>query len=371
MRKIFKLILLILNFLFVALMIASTMAGRVEPSKFVLFSLLSYGYLYFLIINAVFIILWLFFKSKWFLLSLVAILVRVGYVPLYFQVGGSETAQEDVEQSDGLKVLTFNAHAFQSVEMAGKTVDSNMQSFLEIVDEEAPDVLAMQEYVGEGNSVYMTEILNSKGYIHMASGYNSGSMTGEVIFSKLPILRVVRIEGPSKMCVNLLWGADTLRLYCLHLGSYGLDESDHKQIADISHGNVDSLTGRSTIQKFRRTIITHEREWTVLKDYFDHHNYMTVVAGDFNETPASYFYQKCRKYLVDSYCEEGQGFSTTYHGTFTRSRAATFPAFRIDMVLHTPDLKAVSYKRIKSEISDHHPVVVTLKKTPDETPGKI
>ena len=86
------------------------------------------------------------------------------------------------------------------------------------------------------------------------------------------------------------------------------------------------------------------------------------MAGDFNETPASYFYHQCRPYLKDSYCEAGQGFSTTYHGSFTRSRNATFPAFRIDMVLHTTDMEAISYKRIKSEMSDHYPVIVTLRK---------
>jgi len=32
------------------------------------------------------------------------------------------------------------------------------------------------------------------------------------------------------------------------------------------------------------------------------------------------------------------------------------------MVLHSPDMEAVAYKRIKSDISDHHPVVVEIKK---------
>ena len=145
-------------------------------------------------------------------------------------------------------------------------------------------------------------------------------------------------------------------------GSYGLDESDQRQIQDISHGNVDSLVDGKTLQKFRRTIVNHEREWNVLQPYFESREGLTVVAGDFNETPASYFYQQGKKYFVDSYCEAGQGFSTTYHGLFTRSKATTFPAFRIDMVLHTPDMEAAAYRRIKSEISDHHPLVVTIKK---------
>ena len=359
MKRIFKVILLTINILALLLMLGSTLAGRTTPSHFIWFSLLSYCYLYLLIVNVVFVVVWLVLSSKWFFLSLVGILLRYSFLPLYFQIGGTESVEPE---ANTLKVLTFNAHHYHGVEMTGGHTDSNMTVFLHIVDEERPDLLALQEYIGQGDSVPLTEELARRGYVNMTSGYDSGSMTGEVIFSKLPILRVVRIEGPSKLYVNLLWGTDTLRFYCLHLNSYGLDDSDHKQIHDISHGNVDSLTGRSTLHKFRETIVAHENEWNVLQPYFDNHNTLSIVAGDFNEAPASYFYQQCKTYLKDSYCEAGQGFSTTYHGSFTKSRNTTFPAFRIDMVLHTPDLEALSYKRIKSEMSDHYPVIVTLRK---------
>lgn len=359
MKKIFKIILLIFNVVALLLLLGSTMAGRTAPSHFILFSLLSYGYLYLLIVNVVFIVVWLALSSKWFLLSLVGILLRYSFLPLYFQIGGTESVEPE---ANTLKVLTFNAHHFHGVEVTSDRTDSNMAVFLKIVDDERPDLMALQEYIGHGDSVPLTEQLARRGYVNMTSGYDNGSMSGEVIFSKLPILRVVRIEGPSKLYVNLLWGEDTLRFYCLHLNSYGLDESDHKQIHDISHGNVDSLTGRSTLHKFRETIVEHENEWEVLKPYFDNRGNLSIVAGDFNETPASYFYQQCKSYLKDSYCEVGQGFSTTYHGSFTKSRNTTFPAFRIDMILHTPDMEALSYKRIKSEMSDHYPVIVTLRK---------
>ena len=235
-----------------------------------------------------------------------------------------------------------------------------MVEFLNIVETEQPDVIAMQEYMGRGDTIRLTKRLEKMGYGHSASGYDDGHLSGEVIFSKLPIVRVVRIDGPSKFYAKLLLGDDTVSLFCLHLGSYKLDTSDKRQIYDLSHGNVDGQSGRGTLRKFRETILVHEKEWLSLKPYFEGNRHHTIVAGDFNETPASYFYSQCQKYFTDSYCEAGQGFSTTYHGTFTRQRAATFPAFRIDMVMHTPDLEALSYKRIKCNASDHYPVVVTM-----------
>ncbi|MBP5327921.1 MAG: endonuclease/exonuclease/phosphatase family protein [Bacteroidales bacterium] len=360
--KIFKIVFIVINFVLVALMICSTLAGNKPPSSGMAFSLLSYFYLYLLLVNVICVVGWLVVGSKWFLLSTIAIVARCGFLPLYFQIGGTETVEESADDgSPMVKVLSFNAHHFHGVDFDDALTDSNMLLFLDIVDTENPDVLTMQEYIGRGDTVHLTDRLEKRGYSYMTSGYESGSITGEVIFSKMPIVRVARIDGPTKLCTSILWNSDTLRLFCMHLNSYGLDTSDSRHIHNISHGNMDSLTGRSTLHKFTETILAHEQEWNTLKPIFESRDRLTIVAGDFNETPASYFYQQCRKYYKDSYCEAGQGFSTTYHGTFTKSRHTTFPSFRIDMLLHTEDMEAVAYKRIKTQISDHYPIVVTLK----------
>lgn len=360
MKKIINVILLILNSVALLLMLGSTMAGVVPPSKFIGFSLLSYGYLYLVLLNVLFVIVWLMLGSKWFLLSVVGILLRMSFIPLYFQVGGTDK----VEAEDGqvsLKVMTFNVHRFSGVDLVWSIDDSNMLDFIQIVEEEQPDVLAMQEYVGRGDKVKLTERLEEMGYLYKTSAYENGSITGDVIFSKLPFVEIVHIDGFSKLYVDLLWNDDTLRVYSLHLDSYCLDSSDQKQIHDIKHGNMDSTTGLGTLRKFRETIKAHEEEWKSLSDSFESRDGLTIVAGDFNDTPASYFYQQCRKLFVDSYCEAGQGFSTTYHGVFTRR--ASFPAFRIDMVFHSNDMEAIAYRRVKSEISDHYPIIVTLVKS--------
>ena len=362
MKKILKLILLALNVAALVLMLGSTMAGVTTPSRFLAFSFLGYGYLYFLIANVAFVFIWLFMSSRWFLLPLAGIVARCVFLPLYFQVGGTEAMPNGPERpQDAVRLLTFNVHHFQGVEFRRELADSNMLLFLDMVDSVQPDVLTLQEYVGHGDTVPLTERLRERGYIYQASGYSSGSMTGEVIFSKLPMLGAAHVKEPTIQYADLLWMDDTLRVFCIHLSSYGLDASDHQQLHDIKHGNVDNTTGRGTYHKFRETILEHEEEWQRLEPLWRARRHRTLVAGDFNDPPASYFYQQCRKLLNDSYREAGQGFSTTYHGTFTRRRNAIFPAFRIDMVLHSPDMRAVAYRRIKSEISDHYPVVAEIR----------
>ena len=55
MKQLLKIILLVINIIVIALLLGSTLAGRVAPSRFIGFSLLSYGYLYFLIANILFV----------------------------------------------------------------------------------------------------------------------------------------------------------------------------------------------------------------------------------------------------------------------------------------------------------------------------
>ena len=57
MKTILKIILIVINLLLIVMLLLSTLAGKVEPSKFIGFSLLSYLYLYLLIANVLFILL--------------------------------------------------------------------------------------------------------------------------------------------------------------------------------------------------------------------------------------------------------------------------------------------------------------------------
>ncbi|MCR4828583.1 MAG: endonuclease/exonuclease/phosphatase family protein [Bacteroidales bacterium] len=373
MKKILKYLLLILNIIAALLYLGSTLAGVAEPDdKTLWLSLMSYGFLHLLIINVIFSLLWMMAKSKWFLLSLVVIAVRCNFLPSFFQVGGVETLTAD-ELSDmkALKVMTFNVHRFQDVAENAELLDTNMLQFLALVDEEHPDVLSMQEYIGRGDTVQLTTRLAERGYRYQASGYQNNMMTSEVIFSKWPIVGKATLGEHTNFFVELLVGdtlrgGDTVRLYCLHLQSYRLDDSDHAELSKLAHGTMDSSTGRSTYHKFRETILAHNEEWKQIKPSLDSCHHAYIVTGDFNETPASYLYRQMNKMMKDSYREAGQGFSTTYHGEFANLRHGIYLAYRIDYVMHSASLKARSYRRVRTDISDHYPVVVTLAMAADE-----
>ena len=350
MKKLLRIILLIINLLAVLALIFSTLAGVVAPSRFVPISILSYGYFLLLLCNVLFVIIWL-CLSRWeFLLSVVAIAVRLSFVPLFFQVGGVQ----DVEPADDqIKLMTFNTHAFGGLDSdTAMTTDSGAVLFLSIVDEEQPDVMCLQEFF-RPRHVSLAESLYARGYRYHYGVRGSSVLSPLILFSRCPIERVHDIHSQSKFSVDINKGGQEVRVCCVHLDSYQLTEKDMEALESLTHAQTDSNTHR-LMRKFKETTLRHEQEWDEeLQPWVESSEIPFVLAGDFNDTPASYLYQKATKYLVDPYVEQGRGLGTTYHGPF--------PAFRIDYVLHTPDIEALSYKRVRTAISDHYPVVVTLK----------
>ena len=360
MKRIAKLIILAINILAAILLTVSTLAGAVHPDKSIVPALLGYGYLYLLVANVGFIVLWLFLGSRWFLLSLAVIAVRASFVPMYFQIGGTEEIDKSVAGDRALlKVMSFNAHLFEGEERNHSMVDSNIMLFLKQIDVDSPDVVALQECVGRGKTVNLAEQMAQRGYSFNAATNNS-NMSGTAIYSKLPLCNTFVLKSPSTCVADLPWNGDTVRIYSLHFDSYRLDDNDRETINKLSHGTVDTSSSRSTLKKISSTIRTHSKEWQNIDSLLDGSRHPCVLMGDFNDPPASYLYQQSTKKLTDSYCEVGQGFSTTYHGAFTRRANTVFPAFRIDLILHSGELEALSYKRIKTSISDHYPVMATL-----------
>lgn len=349
MKKVLRIILLTINLLLVAVFLLSTMAGQIAPSKMAYVSILSYGYVMFLVTNILFIIIWL-ALSRWeFLISTAAIVLRYSFIPLFFQVGGCPDAENN---ENTLRVMTYNVHSFKGLDSdTAMKADSGARMFLQLVDEEQPDVLCLQEFF-QPRKVKLADSLAARGYKYHYGVHGSNIRSQNILFSRCWMVKGHDIDRRSKFYVDLVKGDNRVRVCCVHLDSYQLTEDDMEGIEKLTHAKPDSSTHK-LVAKFKETTLQHEREWIEeLQPLIQKTRVPIIVAGDFNDTPASYIYQQITDTLVDPYVEQGRGFGTTYHGYY--------PAFRIDYVLHSPEFKTLSYKRVKTDISDHYPVVVTL-----------
>lgn len=349
MRKFFRSILFIINILFALALILSTLAGVLPPSRFAAVSILSYGFLPLLLANVLFVIVWL-CLSRWeFLLSVAAIAVRFSFVGIFFQIGGIK----EVEPNDGqLKVMTFNTHGFKGLDDDTlMTADSGARLFLHLIDEEQPDVLCLQEFANH-RPLKVSDSLAARGYTAHFGVHGEQSYSSAILFTRCPLVTGYEIDQRSKFYADIQKGGRKVRVCVVHMDSYQLSDKDMEGFEKLTHAKPDSTT-RGLLAKFVETTRQHEEEWNNdLLPLINDTDIPIIVAGDFNDTPASYIYQRITQHLVDSFVEEGQGFGITYHGPY--------PAFRIDYIFHSPELHTVAYKRIKTPISDHYPVVVTM-----------
>lgn len=343
--KILRFILFIFNLLFAVLLIGSTLAGIVSPRKFIWFSLLSYAYLPLLLVNVGFIVLWLFMHRWGWLLSAAAIVLRISFLPLFFQLGG--TADVSKPDESQLKVMTFNLHNF-----AGRNGDhpdpQHGSEFIALVRQEQPDVLCLQEFVNpKGHAV--SDTLKQMGY-----AYRKGvrdRRAGLTLFSRLPITTSKDIGSGGKLYADIKKNGKAVRLVCVHLTSYHLGKgdiatpgSDSREVAAKSKGIA---------HKMGIAVRNHEDEWhRHLKPVIESTTTPLLLMGDCNDTPSSYFYHQVTQCLSDTFRERGSGMGITYHGLF--------PAFRIDYIFHSPTLHPLAYKRVKTDISDHYPLIAVF-----------
>lgn len=349
MKKFFRFIILIVNLVFAGLLLLSSWAGVVSPHRFVWISILSYAFFPLLLCNVVFIIIWL-CMSRWqFLISVAAILLRYSFLPLFFQVGGTL----DVEPAEeNIKILSFNCHGFEGLDSDTlMTRDSGVCMFMEILDREQPDVVCMQECFLSRSNV---EDFEERGYVHHFGVHGARANSPTIIHSRLKFYNVNTIDQVSKCYVDVSKNNRMVRICCVHLDSYQLDDNDLESLSNLSHAKGDRKAAHEIIGKFKETSRKHQDEWDMdLKPMIENSDHPVIIAGDYNDTPASYLYQRATKVLKDPYVEQGRGFGTTYHGPY--------PAYRIDYILHSPELEALSYHRVKTNISDHYPIVAQFK----------
>mgnify|MGYP003290207490 CR=1 FL=1 len=353
MKKIVRLIFIIFNLLLVVLLLASTAAGMVPPDKFVWFSMLSYAFLPLLIANIGLVVLWLTVGSKWFLLSTIAIALRWGIVCLYFQTGGA--AEET--KGNALKMMSYNMHQFNGnsyVETApsAEQMDELAREFLGLVSEEKPDVMCLQEFLPHTRSVKVADSLSAMGYTYHISAHPSQEYSTSIIWSRFPLINGKHIDKSTKVMADVVKGHDTLSVISVHLTSYQLNATDFDELENFSQGEVNQVQLKQTARKFKQTILAHADEWEKIRPCVEQTTKPVLVAGDFNDPPASYIYQKMAHILKDSYREKGKGFGTTY--------SHKLGSFRIDYIFVSDKLQVRSYQRIKSPLSDHYPIVSTI-----------
>lgn len=339
----------------VVLLLLLTGYGYVfNPSKTPLLSLLGYAFPVVALANLAFVLYWLIRFKGWILISLAGILLTWGSHRAWFPINtGSEEAGERT-----VKVLTFNV---MNLDFVKSPSDGGLHPIVDFMAESDADIICLQE-VGEG--FVKNRLTNKKtkkalkAYPYVASGASDGRFS-VVCLSKYPIISKHRIDyeslSNSSYRYDIKIDGDTLTVINNHLESNKLNPKEKDRYTKlITNTETEELTDVAKMLGSKVGYATSIRagQARAVAAEIAQCTHPVIVCGDFNDAPGSYVYRTICKGLRDVWVEQGKGWGHTFHESYF--------LFRIDYILHSPEITIVNVGLDKVKISDHYPLTATL-----------
>jgi len=172
LKKLSYHILRVLNILLAGALLFSYLAPYINPATFALPALFGLAYPYLLILNLLFICLWLIQLKKAVFLSLVVVLIGWGHLNHLLPLNGkSGELPEDARPLWSVKLMSYNVRGFNRYNWnTNPNVRNDLFTFLQ---KEKPDILCIQETkIGEDQIFYCNQrgIDTEKAIGHLNSG---------------------------------------------------------------------------------------------------------------------------------------------------------------------------------------------------------
>ncbi|WP_047546533.1 endonuclease/exonuclease/phosphatase family protein [Psychroserpens sp. Hel_I_66] len=334
--KVFEKFIFVINSLMAFALLLSYILPYAEPNKFAFLSVLSLAVPFLIIINILFVIYWLLKVKKQMLVSLVVLALGYNYVFSLYKL----TTSKNVVDTENISVMNYNVRLFNAFDWIK---DPNLKDHIsKFISEKNPDILCMQEYRPDENID-----LSALPYKHIELSGNKVK-NGQAIYTKFPIINSGSIEFPNTsnnaIFADVVKGADTIRIYNVHLQSLGIDPTAE----ELSTENSENL--------FKRVSSTFKMQQSQAEQFLEHKkkcSYKMIISGDFNNTAYSYVYKEIKGDMKDAFKQAGNGFGRTFDFKF-------FPV-RIDFVFVDDAFQINAFKTYDVKYSDHYPVMAKVK----------
>lgn len=352
------------NLVAALLLLLAYLSTRVPPDSFWPLAFFGMAYPFVLPLHLFFLVWWAIFRPKRMLVSMIAVAAGLGHIGDYVQLLGRPHPPKDVGEGR-LKVMSYNVRLFDIYNWSNNTQTRN--EILDLITFESADVLCLQEFfLAEDRRFFNTKdtLLRHLGYTACHDSYTAhtrkGHHFGIATFSTHPIVGKGTLEFADDLNNLCIWtdiavGDDTLRVYNAHLASVRFGGKEYRFIEDLdTDTDADSLrTGGLRIAGLlRNAFIRRAEEARMITAHMAASPHPILYCGDLNDTPMSYSYALLSERLTDAFVESGRGVGHTYIGVF--------PSFRIDHILHGPELAAWNFRTLPDELSDHRAIVCEM-----------
>jgi endonuclease/exonuclease/phosphatase family metal-dependent hydrolase len=371
-------VMMLINIILAALYLACSFAPYMHPKTWWFTGFLGLFFPYLFVLLLIFLLFWIFVRIKWAFFPLLVMLAGSSAVGNHVSFKGSDEFSLK-KQAGSIRFMSWNLRHFVPFDesMFKPDQDKHLQLIFDQVKKYQPDVVCFQEFVsmpGDGNKDPMHYLEHELGYkYHQFAGediFDTKQYSGIAIFSKLPIAAGNVIPFPASADLNaentvfadVIDGADTLRVYAVHLQSFGFGAREYKVIDDVEAKNDSSvIRSKQLIKKMRNTFYWHGVQSDFIVKEMASSPFPTFVMGDLNDVPGSYTYSVVRGDRKDAFLEKGTGLGAT----FTSSSSfilQLLPTLRIDYIFHPQQYEALQFTQGGKRLSDHSFLVSDIRK---------
>ncbi|MEM6719937.1 MAG: endonuclease/exonuclease/phosphatase family protein [Bacteroidota bacterium] len=324
-------IVFFVNSVFAALLVLSYILPYAVPKSFPILSVLSLLVPVFIVINFAFMMLWILFMRKQFLLSFIVLILGYSHVTTMYKFSGKSTEPSE----NALSVMSYNVRLFNIYDWIKESkID---EKIVELVRNASPDIMAFQEFHKK-----QQEAFDFYPYRHIVLRGKKKTV-GQAIFSKFPIIQQGSIEFPNTsnnaIYIDIVQNNDTIRVYNLHLQSLHINPKKEEFSQKNSERLLKRMATAFTMQQSQAELFEINRRKCKHKK---------IILGDFNNTQFSHVYKKIKGDMKDAFVQAGTGFGSTLE----------FPYFpmRIDFILADSSFTVNSFKTFAEHYSDHYAI---------------
>ena len=354
-------IFLIISLLCAVGLVMGTLAARFDPREAFIYAFFGLAYPFFLLANIIFIAGWA-LKRRWFVALFFTVVMLSGLKTINATIQFIGTEGPALKDAQNLRLMTYNVHNFK--EYGSENTVPIKQKMLQVIRDQQPDVLCLQEFYTRYKGEFDTKdslksSLNMPYYYFLPSTKNSHEAIGMAIFSKYPILNKEYIPfgvigGNGAIFIDIAFNGKTVRVYNVHLRSISFEKEDYTYLARVKNEiNPDKQSTKRIYKMLRDAFKKRASDVAAVDSALKQCTTPFIIAGDFNDTPASYAVNKLTANLNNAFIMQGWGLGKTYNGAF--------PNFQIDYIATTKDIDVVNYQVNRIKLSDHFPVRADLK----------
>lgn len=365
-RSVFRTIFLLINIGIIILYLLVCFVPFIDTGKywFVAFPGLAFPLIFFALVC--FIIFWAILKSKWFWVSLVAMLLGMQQILAVFSFHLPGQFSQ-VKPLNTLRIFHWNVEGWDDNYEKSKYDEKGYYSqMMRLIKSQNADILCFEEYADKENlddSNSTASVIKRMGYPYYqfaeTDADSHSNPKGVIIFSKYPILDSGKITyGKHTQAEHLIYidikrGEKMFRIFTTHLQSVRFEHSDYESLNKLKHAKDPGYRdSRTILSKLKTGYEYRYLQAQTVKNQIEKSPYPVILTGDFNDVPNSNTYFTIKEKLQDAFLVKGSFIGRTFR--------FISPTLRIDYILADKSFKVNQFRVLHVPYSDHYPIETDL-----------